>query len=535
MPEQFKTGQEPEEVKAPSPADSIPEDRRRYITGETPPKGVKVYQGERGASFVDMVEEHIHSQEAASDKKLFRGLRPHPNHGHDIVEWPDGSSGPRNEPPEDDEGNKLKPGNIVERRQARTLKGLIIRADATEVHVSDDPDSDVQAKYRLPDGKIEAIKSSANIDKRHLAHWAKYKRFVKAYPKLKKKLSELRKDPDSMSDEDTIIHISDEYYFRHGNRENMDARGVSTLLVDDVDIDGDRVHFKFDSKSGMRTEVSKTDSVTAQLLSKCMEGKEGHERIFGDTVEERTNRTLSQYLEGSFSMKWLRTHGATQIALSHLRVAMKDVKEGRTPLKTDKDVKAVRDKIALAVGKELGHKRRVPKSDPPEYEPTGATADKSYISPAIWNILSEAREKSSTTALEKAHTPDWHEKTPMEERDIDEYAEARRRKGENRQWGIREFGGQRKPLVKTWMQSLSDQGFTTPVIKQTTAQQMWFLNNGVDYVGTFGLHGDVFVEKATFKPTFNKPGISYNPAGRNRPKEEKKDVQTLNFDELDDM
>ena len=527
--------QQPEEVKTPNPADLIPEDRRRYLVGEAPPQGVKVYQGERGASFVDKIEEHIHSQEAASDNKLFRGLRPHPNHGHDIVEWPDGSTGPRNEPPEDDEGNPLKPGDIVERRQARTLKGLTIRADATEVHVSDDPDSDLQAKYRLPNGKLESIKSSADIDKRHLAHWAKYKRFVKAYPKLKKKLSELRKDPDSMSDEDAIIHIADEYYFRHGNRENMDARGASTLLVDDVDIDGDSVSFHFDSKSGMRTEISKTDPVTARLLSKRMEGKEGHERIFGDTVEERTNRRLSEHLEGGFSMKWLRTHGATQIALKHRQFALASVKQGKTPLKTDKDVKAVRDQIALAVGKELGHKRRVPKSDPPEYEATGSTADKSYISPAVWDRLSEAKDSPLLTALEKAHTPDWHEKTPMEERDIDEYAEARRRKGENRQWGIKEFGGQRKPLVKTWMQSLSEQGFTIPVIKQTTAHQIWFLNNGVDYVGTFGVNGDVFVEKALFKPTFNKPGISYNPSGRNRPKEDKKDVQTINFDELDDL
>jgi DNA topoisomerase IB len=458
----------------------------------------------------------------------------HPNHGHDIVEWPDGSSGPRNEPPEDDEGSPLKPGKIVERRQARTLKGLTIRADATEVHVSDDPDSDVQAKYRLPNGSLEAIKSSADIDKRHLAHWAKYKRFAKAYPKLKRKLDELRKDPDSMSDEDAIIHIADQYYFRHGNRENMDARGASTLLVDDVDIDGDTVSFHFDSKSGMHTEISKTDPVTAQLLSKRMEGKAGHERIFGDTVEERTNRRLSEHLEGGFSMKWLRTHGATQIALKHLKVELASVKQGKTPLSTDKDIKALRDRVSLAVGKELGHKRRVPKSDPPEYEATGSTADRSYISPAVWDRLVK-KSPASETELNKAYTPDWHDKTPEEERDIDEYAEARKRKGENRQWGIREFGGQRKPLVKTWIQSLSDQGFAAPVIKQATAQQMWFLNNGIDYVGTFGLNGDVFVEKATFKPTFNKPGISYSPSGRNRPKEEKKDIQTLNLDESDDI
>jgi len=141
-------------------------------------------------------------------------------------------------------------------------------------------------------------------------------------------------------------------------------------------------------------------------------------------------------------------------------------------------------------------------------------------------------------ALQLAHTPDWHEKTPLEERDVDEFAEARRRKGENRQWGIKEFGGQRKPLVKTWTQSLADQGFVAPLIKQTSSSQMWFINNGVDYVGTFGVNGEVFVEKAYFKPTFNAPGISYNPAGKNKDVKTRgpnRDVQTLDSDELDDL
>ena len=52
------------------------------------------------------------------------------------------------------------------------------------------------------------------------------------------------------------------------------------------------------------------------------------------------------------------------------------------------------------------------------------------------------------------------------------------------------------------------------------------------------MNGEVFVEKATFKPTFNNPGISYNPAGRNKDvktREPRKDVETLNFDESDDF
>jgi hypothetical protein len=213
---------------------------------------------------------------------------------------------------------------------------------------------------------------------------------------------------------------------------------------------------------------------------------------------------------------------------------------------TERQFTAWQNKIGMVVGEALGHKKeenRKNKQGKIIYEANGETPKTrfvttskesitSYIDPELWE---KHRPKQD---IQNAYTPDWHDKTPLEERDIDEYADARKRKGENRQWGIREFGGQRKPLVKTWIQSLSEQGFAAPVIKEATAQQMWFLNNGIDYVGTFGLQGDVFVEKATFKPTFNKPGISYNPAGRNwskKPKKENQDIETLDLDESDDF
>ena len=139
----------------------------------------------------------------------------------------------------------------------------------------------------------------------------------------------------------------------------------------------------------------------------------------------------------------------------------------------------------------------------------------------------------SSESVQKAFTPDWRAKGPKDERDIDKYAEARKRKEENRIFGIKEFGGQRQPLVKTWMEALQEQGFFAPLIKDCTAHQMWFLNNGIDYVGTFGMNGHVFVEKATFKPTFNNPGISYNPSGRNKDgktTEHRPAVESLEFD-----
>jgi len=84
-------------------------------------------------------------------------------------------------------------------------------------------------------------------------------------------------------------------------------------------------------------------------------------------------------------------------------------------------------------------------------------------------------------------TPDWHDKAPNEERDIDEYAEARASKNE-------------LTLSKTWVESLLEKGFSSPVIKEVTSDlsQMWFAQSGIDYVAQLSPSGITDVSKATF-------------------------------------
>ena len=96
-------------------------------------------------------------------------------------------------------------------------------------------------------------------------------------------------------------------------------------------------------------------------------------------------------------------------------------------------------------------------------------------------------------------TPDWHDKAPNEERDIDEYAEARAKKAENKNWGIVDVGGGHA-LNKTWMGDLMQKGFTSPIIKEVSMDgtKLWFLQNGIDYVADLGTTGVLGVEKATF-------------------------------------
>tara|TARA_R100001594_G_scaffold146503_1_gene197978 strand:+ start:468 stop:2444 length:1977 start_codon:yes stop_codon:yes gene_type:complete len=84
-------------------------------------------------------------------------------------------------------------------------------------------------------------------------------------------------------------------------------------------------------------------------------------------------------------------------------------------------------------------------------------------------------------------TPNWADKHPDEERDIDEYAEARANKNE-------------LTLSKTWIESLNEKGFGAPVIKQVSddLSQMWFSENNVDYIAQLSATGVTTVEKAIF-------------------------------------
>ena len=96
-------------------------------------------------------------------------------------------------------------------------------------------------------------------------------------------------------------------------------------------------------------------------------------------------------------------------------------------------------------------------------------------------------------------TPDWHDKAPNEERDIDEYAEARAHKAENRNGSIKDIGGGH-PINKTWMGDLMQKGFTSPVIKEISpdGSKLWFLQNGIDFVADLGPSGVLDIAKATF-------------------------------------
>ena len=85
------------------------------------------------------------------------------------------------------------------------------------------------------------------------------------------------------------------------------------------------------------------------------------------------------------------------------------------------------------------------------------------------------------------------------ERDIDEYAEARDKADEPKGMGT-----PKKIKPTMWMADLINKGYTSPIIKDLTedGKQMWFVQDGVDYVADLTQNGVLDVQKAVFSNRF---------------------------------
>jgi len=148
----------------------------------------------------------------------------------------------------------------------------------------------------------------------------------------------------------------------------------------------------------------------------------------------------------------------------------------------------------------------------------------------------QAMEKSIPASERKfkgrtgGRTPDYNDKTPLEERDIDEWADKRKEKAEDRAWGLE--------ITKTWVQSLNEQGFTAPIIKEVApdGSKMWFIEKGIDYVADLSTGKLGEIQKAVFgashvawptnvnpPPTGKDNSISYAPTGSNKKRDEDDD------------
>lgn len=517
-------------------------------TGELSSFNVEGYyhvpnHGPETKMYEDGVERRNRSEEAAEARK--KGIKPlkHPKK----------------------EGASAK-DVITTRRSAQLLNGeRPVPASATDVYISNDRNRPVQAVYKDVNGKRVLIFTPKEAKRRRDVFWSYKRAATEDVEAILEIITAQIENTDDWNDSMRVIGLIGLMGFRHGttgtarrlpankreaankdipNTGQRTGIGAGSLIMSEVSRDKDSVTFKFMGKEDVPQEFTSTNSHVLAIVDSAQYriGKDGkkvkkgkNDRLFESS--SRTNiRTLRRFMQPSRDitittddesyestskspvMKDFRTAIASRLAREHAKAYVE--KQGKP--KNAEDFKKFRNHVGSLVGETLGHKR----TKKGEWVTEGSTSITSYIDPQIWEEYLPDEDKITKLLkivddLQKAKgkykgrtggiTPDWTMKVPGEERDIDEWAEARKKKAEERQWGIKPVGGQ--PMAKTWVGSLNDKGFLSPLIKQVIGTQMWFVQDGVDYVATLGNEVVTTVEKATF--TYNKPSVSYAPSGRN--------------------
>jgi len=139
----------------------------------------------------------------------------------------------------------------------------------------------------------------------------------------------------------------------------------------------------------------------------------------------------------------------------------------------------------------------------------------------MWENLTKGMNPESTLA----------DITGRKEKDVDHDADERARKGENNSFGLKDTGTppgkqlfSQKP--KMWMESLMEKGYTTPVVKEVSPdnKQLWFVNDGIDYVANLNGSGVTHVQKAKFVDQSPPPKISYSPSQVGNTRDEDEDA-----------
>jgi len=490
-----------------------------------------------------------------------------------------------------------KQDKIIKKNQARMKSppdgvSRRIPPDAIDVKVSDDANRDVQATYKIKNpktGKMERklIKSKRATDAEREDKWEKFRGFVgkinkynkmkrSPFTKFKNALKKLT--PEEMDDSEKLLFLLTLNGMRHGTegkytpviRQHEDgedtAIGARHLKPEHIKVDGDRVFLKFRAKEDVPASYTIRNAKLAQIMTQKLKDTKPDDFIFKTTPEQNQQklRELSGYKTAV--VKNIRTALGTEEAI---RLLAKELENPEHATLTKAQFSKIKNRVALGVGKLLQHKNRIDNkqrhTSTPDSQfwggkrkigelinPTDSHASefwiehakealKSYIDDTVWEPAL-ARMEGGDKSLNKEFVPDWHGKGPDKERDIDEWAEARDKKGEDRQWGYKRLAGRpnkgmdkkfvkQYPAPKTWIESLRDQGYYAPLIKEVTpdGKKMWFVHEGIDYVANLGIIGHTFVEKAVLKPPVSgmstRHAISYAPTQTNKKHKERRSVQ----------
>jgi DNA topoisomerase-1 len=215
----------------------------------------------------------------------------------------------------------------VNEQEARRIAALAIPPAWTDVRISADPRSHIQAVGRDAAGRRQYIYHPDWESVRSAEKGRRLRRLLCALPRIRRAISRDIRNPGNRQVLATVARLVDKLCLRAGHEEyagEESGRGVATLLKKHVHLAGESIDFDFPGKGKKRIALTLIDPAVARSIAslRAVPGS----RLFRLTMDcgyrNLTATDLNAYLadvaDCDISAKDFRTLRASSMALSRL-------------------------------------------------------------------------------------------------------------------------------------------------------------------------------------------------------------------------
>jgi DNA topoisomerase-1 len=222
---------------------------------------------------------------------------------------------------------------LRDRKQIARINALVIPPAWTDVWINPDPRGHIQVTGRDARGRKQYRYHEKWRAVRDEAKFARLAAFGRALPTIRTRVEEDLRKPGFPREkvEATVVRLLDESLIRIGNeeyaRENA-SFGLTTMQNGHVDVEGAKLRFHFQGKSGKEHEVDVRDRRVATIVRKLQDLPGQHLFQYRDDEGELrpvTSDAVNEYLQEvtgeSFTAKDFRTWAGTVLACRLLREA----------------------------------------------------------------------------------------------------------------------------------------------------------------------------------------------------------------------
>ena len=258
----------------------------------------------------------------------------------------------------DQKGHRITDSKTIER-----IKQIVIPPAWTDVWISPSPHGHIQATGRDAKGRKQYRYHPKYRAVRDETKFERILKFSKVFPKIRKHVERDLQRPgvDRRKILAAVVSLLEATLIRVGNEEYVrdnESYGLTTLQVHHADVEGGKITFEFQGKSGVDHAISIFDRRLARIIQHCQDLP--GEQLFQYEDEDGTLQSIdsgdiNEYLDGitggDLTAKDVRTWTGTVLAA----VALRDLGVANSERDAESNIRLALDQVA----KHLGNTRTV--------------------------------------------------------------------------------------------------------------------------------------------------------------------------------